>query len=107
MTLTAIGFLEVQGYSVALAAMDQACKAADVRILGIDSNNPDPRAQPTIPVMVQVKMVGTVSDVEHALEVARRTARQYLRDEEILTHMISRGADGTEKLLAVGKVAHK
>lgn len=107
MASTAIGFLEVQGYSVALAAMDQACKAADVRIQGIDSNNPDPQKKLTIPVMVQVKMTGTVSDVKHALEVARETARRYLSDEDILTHMISRGEDGTDALLGIGKVARK
>lgn len=103
----ALGFLEVQGYSVALAAMDKACKAANIRIHGIDCNNPDPNAKATIPLMVLVKFSGEVSDVQHALEVARETARQYLSDDEILTRCIPSAAPGMEALLPVGKVTLK
>jgi microcompartment protein CcmL/EutN len=104
---SALGFLEVQGYSVALAAADKACKAADVRIEGIDCNNPDASVKSTIPLMVQVKFSGEVSDVRHALEVARETARAYLSDREILTHCIPRGGEGIEALLPIGKVTRK
>ena len=103
----ALGMLEVQGYSVALAALDRACKAADIRIHGIDCNNPDGNVQAVIPLMVQVKFTGRVADVQHALEVARETARQYLPDEAILTRCIPSAAPGMEKLLPVGKVTLK
>ena len=35
----ALGFLECAGYGTALYAMDHACKAADIRIVGIDTIN--------------------------------------------------------------------
>ncbi len=104
---SAVGFLEVQGYSVALAAMDQACKAANVRIHGIDANNPDASATLIVPLIVQVKFSGDVADVLHALEVARETARRYLPEEAILTRCIPAGMPGLAKLLAVGKVKRK
>ena len=36
----AIGFLECAGYGAVLYAMDRACKAADIEIIGIDTINP-------------------------------------------------------------------
>ncbi len=103
----AIGFLEVQGYSVALAAMDKACKAASITIQGIDSNNPSTGDAAPIPVVIQVKFTGTVSDVKVALEVARLEASRYIAEEDISTHYISAGFKGLEKLLTTGKVRLK
>ena len=60
----AIGLLEVQGYSVALAAMNQACKAANIKIEGMDCNNPAAGDHAPIPVVIQVKFTGSVSDVK-------------------------------------------
>jgi|GEM_PF-239888 microcompartment protein CcmL/EutN len=101
----AIGFLEVQGYSVALAAMDKACKAADIDIRGIDSNNPDPGAKLAIPVMVQVKFAGDVSGVRVALEAARAEALRHVPEEAVLVHSIAMEADGLAPLIGIGKVA--
>ena len=39
----AIGFLECAGYATVLYAMDKACKAADVEIIGVDTINPKDR----------------------------------------------------------------
>jgi len=103
----AIGFLEVCGYSVALASMDKACKAADVTICGIDVNNPIQGENAQIPVVVQVKMTGEISDVEIALEVAKAEASKYLSQSDILTHLIPSTTMELEKLLSRGKVAVK
>ncbi|SER41653.1 BMC domain-containing protein [Gracilibacillus ureilyticus] len=100
----AVGLLEVLGYSVALAAMDQACKAADVKIEAMDCNNPASGDQASIPVVIQVKFTGNVSDVRIALDVARTEAGKYITDDEIVTRLISHQAPGLEKLLATGKV---
>ena len=55
----ALGFLECAGYGAVLYAMDQACKAADIRIMGIDTiNSKDSSA--FIPLTVQVKFEGSV-----------------------------------------------
>lgn len=103
----AIGMLEVQGFSVALAAMDQACKAAKITIEGIDSNNPAQGDLAPIPVVVQVKFSGTISDVKIALEVAREEARSHIAEEDILTHLIPSTSRGLERLLSEGKVVKK
>lgn len=103
----AIGLLEVQGFSVALAAMDKACKAAKVRIEGIDCNNPASGDSAPIPVVIQVKFTGTVSDVEVALETAVREAGKYIDESDILSRLIPSGSEGIEKLLYTGKVKVK
>ncbi|GAB2569050.1 BMC domain-containing protein [Gracilibacillus alcaliphilus] len=100
----AVGLLEVLGYSVALSAMDQACKAANVEIAAMDCSNPATGDKASIPVVVQVKFTGSVSDVQVALETAREHAQQFIDDHEIITRLISQQAPGLEKLLMVGKV---
>ncbi|RCW71935.1 BMC domain-containing protein [Saliterribacillus persicus] len=100
----AVGMLEVQGYSVALVAMDEACKAADLKIEAMDCNNPSNERKPQIPVIVQVKFTGKLSDVQIGLEVARKTASNFIDDKDILTHLIASHADGLENLLPLGKV---
>lgn len=103
----AIGFLEVQGYSVALAAMDQACKSAHIKIEGIDCNNPSMGDAAPIPVVIQVKFTGSVSDVKIALEVARMEAMKYIDEQDILTHLIPGALADLHKLLPLGKVKMK
>lgn len=103
----AVGFLEVQGYSVALAAMDKACKAANIKIEGIDSNNPVLGNAAPIPVVIQVKLSGRVDDIKIALESARQEASRYISEKDILTHIIPSAMPGLEKLLSTGKVKLK
>jgi microcompartment protein CcmL/EutN len=102
-----LGLIEVQGYSVALAVMDKACKAADIKILAMDCNNPKEGDNAFIPVVVQVKFIGSVSDVQIALEVAKEAALSYIREEDIVTHCIASYSDELEKLLRCGKVKNK
>jgi microcompartment protein CcmL/EutN len=103
----ALGLLEVQGYSVALAVMDKACKAADINILAMDCNNPKAGDNAYIPVVVQVKFTGNVTDVQIALEVAKEAALEYIPSEEIVTACISSYSEELEPLLHVGKVKRK
>lgn len=102
----AIGFLEVMGYSVALDAMDKACKAADIKIMGIDTINPKD-AKAHIPLTVQVKFAGAVSDVKVAIDVATQVASQYIPLDYITTHVIERPYEGVDKLANIGKVKVK
>ncbi len=103
----AIGCLEVLGYSVALDAMDKACKGADIRILGIDCNNPRAGDKAKIPNVFQVKFEGSLSSVRHALEIVREVALKYIDEEDIVTHCITKKADGMDQLLNMGKVKKK
>ncbi|MEK6452937.1 BMC domain-containing protein [Caldifermentibacillus hisashii] len=103
----AIGFLEVQGYSVALTAIDKACKAAIITIEGINCNNPKLGDRAPIPVVIQVKFTGDVENVKLALEVAKQEAEMYISHNDVMTHFIPLGTKGIEKLLPIGKVKRK
>ena len=63
----AIGFLECAGYGAVLYAMDKACKAANIRIIGIDTINPKDTSA-FIPLTVQVKFEGGIDDVKEIIE---------------------------------------
>ena len=99
----AIGLLEVAGYAVALYAMNKACKAVDIEILGIDTINPkDSSAH--IPLTVQVKFQGSISDVKIAAEIAREAALQFNNKKEVITSVIENPYEGTKKLAKISKV---
>ncbi|MBS6953882.1 MAG: BMC domain-containing protein [Clostridium sp.] len=99
----AIGFLECAGYGAVLYAMDKACKAADIEIIGIDTINPSD-ASAFIPLTAQVKFSGSVDDVKEACEAARRAALKLNRPEEVLVEVIERPYEGTKALSGISKV---
>lgn len=102
----AIGFLECAGYGAALYAMDKACKAADIIILGMDSINPkDTSAH--IPMTMQVKFRGSVSDVEIAVKTAGEAALKFNKPSEIITAVIDNPYGGIDKLCEISKVQFK
>lgn len=103
----AAGILEVLGYSVAMYAMDQAAKAADIHILSIDVNNPPAGDKAKIPNVFIVKFVGSIDHVSVALEVAKEAAKKYLDESDISTHMISGNIQALGSLLFKGKVLIK
>lgn len=94
------------GYSVALAAMDKACKVADIKIAGIDTINPKDTSA-YIPLTVQVKFTGAISDVKAAVEVAREVAARYIKPEEITTSVIEGPYEGVDRLVNINKVKIK
>ena len=103
----ALGMLEVQGFSVAIAAADHAVKHADVRIEGIDCNNPAAGETTEIPLVVQVKITGEVANVEMALEAARTKALTFLSEDAVHTTLIAKVDDRLKGLLTNGKVKKK
>ncbi|WP_244895324.1 BMC domain-containing protein [Evansella clarkii] len=103
----ALGMLEVLGFSVAMAAMDKACKQGNIKIEGIDCNNPVSGDNAKIPVVIQVKFTGAVSDVEAAMDGARSEALKYLDEEDILVRIVPGVADELKSLLPLGKVKRK
>lgn len=102
----AVGMLEVQGFSVALEAADAMCKAANITLEAFDANNP-PSADVKIPVIVQMKMNGGISDVEAALEVGRNVAEQYFPPSEVITACIPAISEELMPLLVSGKLKPK
>lgn len=99
----AIGFLECAGYGALLYAMDKACKAADIKILGIDTINPKDSSA-FIPLTTQVKFEGKISDVNVAVEVAREAALRFNSEKEVITSIIEQPYDGVDKLAKITKV---
>lgn len=107
MSNKALGLLEVEGYSVALASLDAASKGANIEILGMDCNNPIKGDKAQIPVVVQARIIGNIEDVKMALEIAKHKASEYISEEEIKTHCISSYSDDIGKILPLGKVKRK
>ena len=107
MSNKALGLLEVEGYSVALASLDAASKVANIEVIGIDCNNPIKGDKAQIPVVVQVRIIGNIEDVKMGLEIARNKASEYIDNEEIKTHCISSYSDDIAKILSLGKVKEK
>lgn len=102
----AIGFLECAGYGALLYAMDKACKAADIIILGIDTINPKDTSA-FIPLTTQVKFEGSISDVKVAIEVAKEAALRFNEEKEVITSMIEQPYEGVDKLARITKVKFK
>lgn len=101
----AIGFLECAGYGALLYAMDKACKATDIKILGIDTINPkDSSAH--IPLTTQVKFEGSISDVKIAAEVAKEAALKFNDEKDVLTAVIELPYDGVKQLAKISKVKY-
>lgn len=99
----AIGFLECAGYGALLYAMDKACKATDIKILGVDTINPKDTSA-FIPLTTQVKFEGNVSQVKIALEVAREAALRINDEHEVVTAIIEKPYDGTQALANISKI---
>lgn len=99
----AIGFLECAGYGALLYAMDKACKAADIKILGIDTINPKDTSS-FIPLTAQVKFEGSISDVNVAIEVASIEALKFNDEKDIITAKIEQPYDGVDQLAMITKV---
>lgn len=99
----AIGFLECAGYGTVLYAMDKACKAANITILGVDTINPKDTSN-FIPLTAQVKFEGSVSDVKEAVRVAKEAALEYNDEKEVLVAVIEQPYEGTKKLSNITKI---
>lgn len=99
----AIGMLEVQGFSIALAAADAMCKAANITLEAFDANNPA-SADVKIPVIVQVKFQGGISDVNAALEAGRCAGEQYLDKSEVVTRCIPAVSEELMPIIQGGKL---
>lgn len=91
----AIGIVEMYGFVTAITAADAAAKAADVKIIAIDSNRPkDPSER--VPLIMAVKMQGAVSAVKAAVSAAVEAANGV--SGVICSHVIAGPTDDTQKM---------
>lgn len=103
----ASGFLEVQGFSAALYAMDAMCKAGDIRIEAVDANNTPDEREAVVPVVIQIKCSGGIGDVRSALEAGRYAAEKLLPAHLVLSHCIASESPALRGLLREGKLPRR
>ena len=71
------------GFVTAITAADAAAKAADVKVIAIDSNKPANADSVEVPLIMAVKVQGSVSAVTAAVDAAARTAnRRFAKNGE-------------------------
>lgn len=95
----AVGLIEVYGLVAAFVAGDAACKAANVTIDAFDRNKPANADKLEVPLIILVKIRGSVSDVEAAVEAAKIAANEV--SGVVATHIIARPESDTEQMLAI------
>ncbi|MBZ4644544.1 MAG: hypothetical protein PWR27_932 [Petroclostridium sp.] len=98
----AIGFIEVFGYVTAIKAADAAAKAADVRIVALDSTKPAAGDAAEVPLVMLVKLEGSVSAVQAAVAAGVEAAKR--ASGVIAHHVIARPDDETQKLVTISNV---
>ena len=94
--MDAIGIVEMFGYVCAIKAADAAAKAADVKIIAIDSNKPANAENVEVPLIMCIKMQGAVSAVQAGVEAAARAAEECTG--LIQKHIIARPTEDSEKM---------
>ena len=102
--VNSVGFIEVYGFVTAVMAADAAAKTADVRIVALDSTKPAGGDSAAIPLVMLVKLEGSVSAVKAAVDAGVNMANLY--GGVITHHIISRPDEETQKLIplcSVGK----
>lgn len=94
--MDAIGIVEMFGFVCAIKAADAAAKAADVKIIAIDSNKPANAENVAVPLIMCIKMQGSVAAVEAAVEAAAEAAESCTG--LIQKHIIARPTDDSQKM---------
>ena len=100
----AIGIVEMFGFVAAIKAADAAAKAADVKIIAIDTNKPANADSVEVPLVMVVKCEGDVAAVEAAVEAGIAEAKE--RNLYITSKIISRQSEDMEwfaRMTATGK----
>ncbi len=100
--MNALGMVEVFGFTTAICCADVAAKAADVKIIALDKNKPLAGDDAPVPLIMNVKMEGSVAAVEEAVNAAKTFAAS--RNCFVTSHVIARPGIGTEKLAVISEV---
>ena len=92
----AIGIVERFGFVTAITAADAAAKAADVKIIAIDTNKPANAETVEVPLITAIKIQGEVSAVKAAVDAAVEAANTV--SGVICSHVISGPTKDTQKM---------
>ena len=102
--MNALGMVEVFGFTTAICCADIAAKAADVKIIALNTNKPVNGDSAEVPLVMNVKMEGSVSAVETAVDAAKAFAEK--KGLYITSHIISRPGIGIDYLAYLGNVGN-
>lgn len=94
--MDAIGIIEIFGFVCAIKVADAAAKAADVKIIAIDSNKPANAETVEVPLIMCVKLKGSVSAVKAAVEAGKAAAESCTG--LIQAHIIARPTEDANKM---------
>ena len=97
--MEATGLLEVYG---CVAAFVAACKTADVTIDALDKNKPANADELPVPLVMIVKMRGSVAAVEAAMDAAEAAAKK--TTGVVSRYIIANPTEDTEKLLKLSAI---
>ena len=86
--MNALGMVEVFGFTTAICCADVAAKAADVKIIALDKNKPLAGDDAPVPLIMNVKIEGSVAAVEEAVNAAKAFAIS--RNCFVTSHVIAR-----------------
>lgn len=100
--MNALGMVEVFGFTTSICCADIAAKAANVKIIALDKNKPAAGDSAEVPLIMNVKMEGSVSSVETAVQAASLYAKE--RNLFVSSHIIPRPGPGTEKMANISEV---
>lgn len=103
--MEAVGFIEVYGTVAAFVAADAACKSANVTIEAFDNNKPKNAEKLPVPIIIIVKIRGSIEDVKIGIEAAVNAANKV--SGVVTTHIIPRPDKETEKLLILNCLIKK
>jgi len=102
--MAALGIIELCGYSTALLVINKMYQYCNIKVITIDFNKPAIADLDKIPLLAQVKFIGSIEDINYALEVGRETALNYNDEEMIITRSIANYHDGLIGLIKTTKL---
>lgn len=100
--MNALGMVEVYGFTTAICCADAAAKAAAVNIIALDTTKPANGDSAEVPLVMIVKMEGSVSAVTAGVAAAKAHAED--KGLYIVSHIISRPGPDIDKLAFLSKV---
>ncbi len=93
--MKALGMIEVYSFTTAVCVADLCAKAADIQVIAFNRNRPKSADAPA-PLVMQVKIEGSVDAVRAAVEAGKNFAEN--EGKHIVSHIIPRPGKDVEKL---------
>lgn len=87
--------IEVYSFTTAVCMADICAKTADVKIIAFDRNRPKSADVPA-PLVMEVKMEGSVGAVRAAVEAGEKYAKS--KGKFIVSHIIANPVEGVENM---------